>query len=249
VTSSGPAIDVAAWSSPWRFRSPGDKLLLAGGGVIIALVLPVWPASALVTAGAVSLAVGPAGVDPRVLVRAALTAGSFIVFGGVTLALTWQDGGLTVTSPSAARAAATTAHAVAGTSAMLLLATTTPVSDLLHWMRRHGVPDAVVDVAGLIYRMLFVLLETAYAVRAAQVARLGYSSRKAAMRSAAMLTAAVLTRAWTRARALEEGLAGRGLDGPLLVLDDERPSSPRFVAGSVAGLALVALLSVVAGLP
>ena len=44
-----------------------------------------------------------------------------------------------------------------------------------------------------------------------------------------------------RARRLEAGLAGRGFEGDLRVLDDERPSSPRFVAASVVGLtALVA---------
>ncbi|MDQ1288931.1 MAG: cobalt/nickel transport system permease protein [Actinomycetota bacterium] len=243
---SGPAIDVAAWSSRWRTRSPGDKLLLAGGGVVVALVLPPWPAGVLVTAGSVALAVGPAGVDPRVLARAARAACAFIALGAVSLAVTWQPGrGFVVTGDGVAAAAGTTVHAVAGTSAMLLLATTTPVSDLLHWMRSRGVPEVVVDVAGLVYRLLFVLLRTAEAVRAAQAARLGYSSPAATMRSAAGLAAAVLTRAWSRARSLEEGLAGRGFDGPLRVVAADRPSSPRFVAASLSGLALVVALSAV----
>jgi cobalt/nickel transport system permease protein len=236
----GLAIDVAAWSSPWRFRSPGDKLLLSLGLVLCALVLPPWPGCPLVVAVAVGLAVGPAGVGWRVLGRAARGAAAFIVLGAAGIAITWQPGvgatptGLAVTPASASDALRTAAHAVAGTAAMLLLATTTPVSDLLAWCRRRGVPDVVVDVAGLVYRLLFVLLSTAQAVRAAQVARLGYASRAATLRSAAALTAAVLTRAWSRARRLEDGLAGRGLDGPLRALDEPRPSSRRFVVSTVA---------------
>lgn len=249
----GLAIDVAAWSSPWRCRSPGDKVLLAFGLVLCALVLPVWPGSPLVAALAVGLTLGPARVGWRVLARAGRAALTFIVLGGLSIAITWQAGsaggsgpallGLTVTTASAGQAAATTAHAVAGTAAMLLLATTTPITDLLAWARRRGVPEAVVDVAGLVYRLLFVLLATAQAVRAAQTARLGYATRRAALRSAAALTAAVLTRAWSRARRLEEGLAGRGLDGPLRVLEEARPSSPRFIAASVAALATVVAVS------
>jgi cobalt/nickel transport system permease protein len=249
----GLAIDVAAWSSPWRHRPPGDKVLLAFGLVLCALVLPVWPGSPLVAVTAVAAAVGPAQVGWRVLARAGRAALAFIVLGGVSIAITWQAGsaggagpallGLTVTTASAGQAAATMAHAVGGTAAMLLLATTTPITDLLAWARRRGVPEAVVDVAGLIYRLLFVLLATAQAVRAAQTARLGYATRRAALRSAAALTAAILTRAWTRARRLEEGLAGRGLDGPLRVLEDARPSSPRFVAASLVVLATVAVVS------
>lgn len=246
----GLAIDVAAWASPWRYRSPGDKVLLAGGLVVSALALPVWPGCPLVAAVAVGLALGPGRVAPRVLARAARGALAFIVLGGAGIAITWQPGaagilGLTVTRASAAAALATIAHALAGTAAVLLLATTTPMSDLLAWAGRRGVPEAVVDVAGLVYRLLFVLLDTAQSVRSAQTARLGYADRRAAMRSATALTAAVLTRAWARARRLEEGLAGRGLDGPLRVLADERPSSRAFVGatlGALAGVVTVSLL-------
>lgn len=249
----GLAIDVAAWSSPWRYRSPGDKLLLSLGLVLCALVLPPWPGCLLVTALAVGLAAGPAGVGWRVLGRAARGAATFIVLGAVSIALTWQPGpghvptGLTVTAGTATDALRTAAHAVAGTAAMLLLATTTPLSDLLAWCRRRGLPEVVVDIAGLVYRLLFVLLSTAQAVRAAQAARLGYASPAATLRSAAGLTAAVLTRAWSRARRLEDGLGGRGLDGPLRVLDEPRPSSRRFVSWSVVALLAISGTSLVVG--
>lgn len=120
------------------------------------------------------------------------------------------------------------------------------MSDLLAWGRRRGLPDAVADVAGLVYRLLFVLLTTLHAVRDAQTARLGYAGRRAAARSAAALTAAVLVRSWHRARRLEDGLAGRGLDGALLVLDEPRPSSAWFVGGSVLVASGVAAISLVA---
>ncbi len=67
---TGLAVDDAAWASAWRRRSPGDKLLLCGGLVVCALVLPAWPGSVLVGLGAVALALGPARVPARTFGRA-----------------------------------------------------------------------------------------------------------------------------------------------------------------------------------
>lgn len=241
---SGPALDQAAWASRWRRYSPGDKVLLSGGLVISALVLPVWPASPLVALASLGLALGPAGVPASTLARAARGPFLFIVLGTITIAVTWGPGGPTVTAETLDAATVTVAHAVAGTLALLLLAATTPMTDLLIWLRRRGVPEAVVDVAGLTYRLLFVLLESVSAVRAAQTARLGYINRRTTLRSASMLTAATLTRAFDRARRMEAGLAGRGFEGPLRVLADKRPSSKVFVALTMAGLAGLAGLAV-----
>lgn len=247
---NGLAIDVAAWSSPWRHRSPGDKLVLALGLVLSALVLPPWPAALIVTMVACGLALGPGGVAWRTLGRAARAPLVFIGWGSVGIAVAWQSsadglGPLTVTPQTLASAAQTAAHAVAGSAALLLLATTTPLSQLLEWARRRGLPDVVADVAGLVYRLLFVLQATTSDIRSAQTARLGYASRAATMRSATGLTAAVLIRSWSRARRLEEGLAGRGMDGALRVLDETLPSSPRFVlmaVGIVAGIVTLSLI-------
>lgn len=246
-----PALDVAAWSSRWRHRSPGDKVLLGLGLICCALLLPVWPASPLVTLVAAVLVMGPAGVSVRSLVLAARAPLAFTILGAVGIAITWRTapgGGIrpTVTGSSLAAATETAAHAIAGTSAMLLVAATTPMSDLLEWARRRGMPDALIDVAGLIYRLLFVLLRASRQIHAAQTARLGYATRRAALRSAALLTAAILTRAWDRARRLDDGLVGRGFEGPLPVIDDARPSSVRFLAASCLLLAAVAAVSLLA---
>ena len=63
-------------------------------------------------------------------------------------------------------------RSAAGTLSVLLLATTTPMADLLGWARRRGLPGPLVEIASLMYRILFVLLDVALAMRAAQVARL-----------------------------------------------------------------------------
>ncbi len=243
---SGLAIDDAAWRSAWRPRSPADKLLLSVGLVVSALVLPAWPGTLLVGLTAVVLALGPARVPVRTFGRAVRLPLAFISIGALTAVVEVGDG-LGWAPDAAARAGALVGHGLAGSAALLLLATTTPMSDLLPELRRLRVPAAVVEVASLVYRLLFVLLGSLATIREAQTARMGHSTVRRSYRSSGMLAAAVLTRSWDRARRLQDGLAGRGMETGLRVLPEARPSSPLFVAATVAGLAALATASLVVG--
>jgi cobalt/nickel transport system permease protein len=150
-------------------------------------------------------------------------------------------GPVTVTHSGLARASLVGARSLAGTAAVLLLATTTPLPCLVGGLRRLRVPEAVVDIAVVMYRLIFALLDAVAAIREAQAARLGYASARSARQSIGVLAAAVLRRAWDRSRRLEEGLAGRGFGGSLRTLSGARPVSAPFVAASlvlVGGLAL-----------
>ena len=242
---TGLAIDDAAWASAWRLRSPADKLLLSLGLVVAALVLPVWPGSVLVGLAAVVLALGPARVPARTFGRAVRVPLAFVLVGALTTVVEVGDG-VGWAPDAAARAGSLVGHAVAGSAAMLLLATTTPMSDLLPALRRLRVPDAVVEVASVTYRMLFVLLTSLSTIREAQAARMGHASVRSSWRSAGVLAAAVLTRSWDRARRLQDGLAGRGMETGLRVLPEVLPSSRRFVAATVTGLAGLVAVSVLA---
>lgn len=252
---AGLAIDDAAWAGAWRTRAVGDKALLSLGLVLVALVLPPWPASPLVALTSVIVMVGPARVPPSLVLRALRAPMAFIVASGLSVAVSvgaqapgeggagpsayGRWGPLAVTPESLEAAVGLTAHAVAGTLAVLVLASTTPMVDLLAALRRLRVPDACVEVASLTYRLLFVLMDAVRSIREAQAGRLGYHGRRASLRSAGMLTAAVLTRSWDRARRMEEGLAGRGYESALVTLPREQRRSGGFVAVSLVVLALL----------
>ena len=243
---TGRAVDDAAWASAWRRRCPADKLLLCGGLVVCALALPAWPGSVLVGLTAVVLALGPARVPARTFGRAVRWPLAFIVVGALTSVVTVDTDGLGWAPDAAARAGSLAGHALAGSAAVLLLAPTTPLSDLLPALRGLRVPAAVVEVAEVTYRLLFVLLASLQTIREAQTARMGYSSIGRGYRSSGALAAAVLTRSWDRARRMQEGLAGRGMETGLRVLPEVLPSSRAFVAATVTGLAALVTVGLLA---
>lgn len=245
--SGSLAIDAAAWQSPWRRRSVAEKSVLSVGLVVAALVLPVWPASVLVTAVSVVVLLGPARLRPGLLARSLRAPLLFIAIGAASVAVSvsWAGGPVVaITDASRDAAVSVAAHGVAGTLAVFVLAATTPMVDLLAGMRRARVPEACVDVAGLMYRLVFVLLSTVRQIREAQIARLGYRDRRTGLRSASALCATLLVRSWDRARRLEEGLAGRGYTGSLPTLGMPPRVSIRFLVGAVAVLVGVCAASV-----
>lgn len=237
-------IDAAAHSSRWRRRHPVDKAVLGLGLTVLAVCLPPWPGAVLVLAAALTVLLGPAGVPPRKLWRAYRVPLGFCVTGALTLIvqLGGPEGFVTLADGGPARAGGLLLRTSAASLGVLLFAFTTPMSDLLPRLVKAGVPAPVVDVALVMYRMSFLLLDSMSRIRQAQAARLGHTTRAATWRSLGGLGATAFVRAFDRAGRLQAGLAGRGYDGTLRVLvPDARVSRPFVAASAVLLMGLAAL--------
>lgn len=240
-------IDAAAHSSRWRRRHPVDKAVLGLGLTVLAVSLPPWPGAALVLVAALAVLLGPAGVPPRKLWRAYRVPLGFCVTGALTLIvqLGGPEGFVTLADGGSARAGGLLLRTSAASLGVLLFAFTTPMSDLLPRLVKAGVPAPVVDVALVMYRMSFLLLDSMSRIRQAQAARLGHTTRAATWRSLGGLGATAFVRAFDRATRLQAGLAGRGYDGTLRVLVPDARISRRFVAASAVLLTGLAALTLV----
>ncbi|MFC3997362.1 cobalt ECF transporter T component CbiQ [Nocardiopsis sediminis] len=236
------AIDAAAYRSPWRRVHPAAKGAFFGGLLLCALTLPAWPGAPLTAAVALAAALGPAQVPPRAFARAAWAPLAFILTGAATLlvGVGGGDGLLAWTPDGTAWAAEISARAAAALVCQLGFAFTTPLAELLPRLTAIGLPTALVEVVALVYRMLFVALDTARRIGAGQAARLGYSGRRARLRSLGSLGAALFIRSYDRARRMQHGLECRGYTGELRVLLDPLPLRPAAVAACAAPPLLVA---------
>jgi cobalt/nickel transport system permease protein len=102
-------------------------------------------------------------------------------------------------------------------SMVILLGVTTPAHDVfraLLWMRA---PRAWVEIAMLMYRYIFVLLETAMDMATAQKLRLGYRGTARSLQSAGTLVGAVILRSIDQSVKTSEAMFLRGYDGELPV--------------------------------
>ncbi|EXI69170.1 MAG: Energy-coupling factor transporter transmembrane protein CbiQ [Candidatus Accumulibacter adjunctus] len=234
-------IEQAAYGNRWRRVSPAAKGSLALAGLLAAFVAAT-PATAACVALLLALTtVLGARVAAGVYLRVAAPAVGFLAIGSLSLLVavgpdaagqfTW---GL---APDAARRVATLAgRSLASLAALLLLVLTTPLPDLIGLLRRLRVPEVLLDLMVLCYRMLFVLATAVRDTLTAQSARLGYASLRHGWRSLGLLLANLAVQIWQRAQALHVAAVARNGGGPL-----------RFLSPGFANAGRDTLLAVVAG--
>lgn len=105
-------------------------------------------------------------------------------------------------------------------SCLYFLSLSTPMVDLLSVLRKLRLPKLVVEMMGLIYRFIFVLLETSATMFIAQNSRLGYVNLASGYRSMGSLASALFIRAYKRSNDLYTSLEARGYNGELKVLEE-----------------------------
>lgn len=237
-------VDRVAHLNRWRSRSLVEKAVLSLGLLLLALVLPPFPAAPVVAAVVTAAALAGARVPVSVWLACAAGPVGFLLAGALPLAVQIDDGGLALAPGGLAAAAAVSARALAGMCCLLFLALTTPATDLVAGLRRLGLPAEVAEVALLTYRFLFLLGTTAAAMHAAQGARLGHEGARRRLRSLGLLGANLLPRALDRAQRLEHGLAARGWEGDLRVLSPHRPVSLPALSLILAVQAAILILGV-----
>jgi cobalt/nickel transport system permease protein len=241
-------IDTLAHTNRWSTRHLGERLWWSGGLLIAAVTLSVWPTAPLVLV-AVAVSCRLAGLSPGPMLRILRAPAGFLAAGVVVSTVSIQPGWPPVVGLGDPRAGLVLAsRAIAAGAAAVLLACTVPLPALLAWARRWRVPASVCELAMLMYRMVAVGLERARWQRLAQESRGGYLGVRRSVRSLGLLAAAAFVGSVGQAERLATGLAARGFDGTVHLLDDECPPSPAFVAASSAALgALVATALLIGG--
>jgi cobalt/nickel transport system permease protein len=247
-------LEGCAHQNALRDVSPQLKLGLGIGLMLLALAASEPGALALVLLAAVGLTVGAARIPVGLYLRVLAIPAGFVLISSALLAVLTQGGltlasidlgfvQITVTQGGIALALTQVLRTFAGMAALLFVAMTTPMVSLFATAARLGVPVLVVDLAMLIYRFIFVLLDEAATILDAQTSRLAYGRPKGAIRAFSMLAGAVFLRAWQSADELVLAMDARCYDGRLELETDRPPLRARHALGAAA--VFVSLLAAV----
>jgi cobalt/nickel transport system permease protein len=187
-------IDTYAYASRLHRTDPAPRVLLAPTVLVLCLASERPAVGLLAAAGMVALTSGAGGIPAHVVGRTLLAEGTFLARAVVGVALSvspsaspslpWgqQLGPLwSGTGPAAlTQAVRLFARALGGAAAMGFLALTTPLIALalIDLLRRWRVPPLLLDLMTLIYRFIFVLLDSLVMMRTAQANRLGYATQR-----------------------------------------------------------------------
>jgi cobalt/nickel transport system permease protein len=218
-------IDRIAYSNALTGRSATEKTALALGMLLLAMVLPPWPAGLVVLAVMLVATLGVARVPAGTYFKLAWAPLTFLLVGVIPLLISIDFGGRWLVSFQWAEggvglAIRVTLRSLAALSCLFFLSMTTPIPQVLRVMRRLHVPPALTEVSLIIYRNIWIFVATVRSIRAAQQARLGYRSLRTSYRSLGMLMATFFGQTLQRARAMEHGLQARNWQGEIKVLDE-----------------------------
>jgi cobalt/nickel transport system permease protein len=244
-------VDRSAHTNRWRRIPCLEKLALAIGMMVAALTTTSWLAEGAILVVMVGLTLFGAHVAWRDLARAAAAPVGFVLVGTLAQAVSIRFGGtgpmFELTKEALLGACFIALRSLACIAALLSLALTTPLPDLLRLLRRVGLGRDVGDMALVMFRFIWLLLDCADRGRQSQLNRLGYAGYRRGFSSLGALMAALLPRALSRAQRLETGLLARGYDGDLRFISLEQPVSARRLGGIV--LLLAAMIAVGATFP
>lgn len=131
-------------------------------------------------------------------------------------------------------------RAIGSLCCLYFIMLTIPFAELLQVMRRIGFPVLLTELLLLMYRFIFVLLNTASELWTAQQARFGYSTFHRGMKSLGLLVGQLFQRTIENYRQVYLSVESRGFNGEFRVWYPSRyQSSKRYLIEGLIGCILL----------
>lgn len=242
--------ELSAYTNRWRRVSPVAKGCFSLCGMAAAFAAG-SPRTALLIAFILSTAtIAGAGIPMARYLRVAAPPLLFLLASGLSLVISLDFSGpahglsLHTATAEWPRIAQACGRSLACLAALLFLALTTPLPDIISLLRRCKAPETLLDLMTLCYRTLFVLSEAVHETLTAQSARLGYATLRLSLRSLGGLVANLTVQVWQRSMTLHLAALARNSDGALRFLENSYANSTRniSIAATTGGLLITLAL-------
>lgn len=189
---------------------------LLAGGLRVPLLLMLLAAVLVKAAGVPLRAFAKRMAVPALIAAVALLTQLFWVKEGELLLrvplLAWE---WSITSGGLGRGLELALRILGGMGVLLFFALSTPLPELLRAARFFRCPPVLVELAMIMYRYIFLLLEEGVRIRNAQKSRLGFAGLRAGLNSSTILGGMLILRTFDRAERNFAAMLCRGYRGAL----------------------------------
>ena len=136
------------------------------------------------------------------------------------------------------------AKAMGAVSALFMMTLSTPSGEIISVMRKAHMPKLFVELMNMIYRYIFVIMETNRKMHDSAESRLGYVDYRTSVKSFSGTASNLLVVSLKKANAYYDALVSRGYDGELRFLEKEKKlDKEQAVLGIVYILCIAALFA------
>ena len=221
-------IDKLCYTSKLRYVNAGEKFAFAVITLLLCVISRSTAVACIVLAVTGILTVWKGGIPLFHYIRYMMIPLAFLIFH---LSRTPMDlfaipvGNWYITSSIATLqyALQLILTALASVSCLYFLSLSTPIPSILEVLRKIHCPRILIELMMLIYRFIFVLMNTASAIITSQNSRLGNRTYKTSLKSFSSMASVLLLRSFKRANALYNAMESRCYDGTLHVLSESAP--------------------------
>ncbi len=226
------SIDQYAYSNRMRAVHPGERFAFAILTLVICLAFPSMVANLAILLLMAGVVILWAGIPWRFYLKLMSLPFSFLVVGVVTIAVSLSRNpeptlqGITVwgvtigvTDQDLRVAAELFFKSLGAVSCLYFLSLTTPVLEIIAVLKKLRIPVLFIELMSLVYRFIFVLMETADRIYTAQSSRCGYATIKNSYLSMGQLASNLFIKSYHRSRMLFTALESRCYTGELKVLE------------------------------
>lgn len=131
-------------------------------------------------------------------------------------------------------------------SCVTFIVMTTPMSELFQLMKKLKIHPLLIELMLIMYRFLFILMETSTMIYTAQTARGGQTGFRSRLRDSSILVSRLIIKTIQRYDELNQGLTARGFAGELrLAPYSSKPAHRRYKLESSIGIGLLLLLNLI----
>lgn len=127
-------------------------------------------------------------------------------------------------------------------SAMFMLTLSTPSSEIISALKHFHVPKLIIELMNMIYRYIFIMLDTQRKMKNSAESRLGYCDFKTSCLSFGGIASNLFIVSLKKANAYYDAMESRCYDGDLLFLEEEKPLTQKQALWALMYLAVLVVV-------
>ena len=245
-------IDALAYSSKMRTWNAGYKVLLATISLVLCIAFNnIYVSIAVILMmGYLTVVIGELEFDHYLSMMTIPIV--FMVVGAITIAIGYSlkpigEYNLHVfnlfyiywSKKSLLQTAVLILKAFGAVSALYMMTLTTPLTELVSVLRKVHLPKLIVELMNMIYRYIFIMLDTYSRLKNSAESRLGYCDFKTSCYSFGQIASNLFIVSLKKANAYYNALEARCYDGELNFLEEEKPVRTWQIVFAVAFIAFI----------
>lgn len=235
------------WNTPFKVSFALLSIL-----AVITADSPVVSVMTIAFMGVLSIEAGR--IKPGDYFRLMLVPSAFIITGGIAVLIQVGAGvksllripffstDLYITEESLRQSLGLFGKAFGAVSALYMLALSTPMGEIISTLGKVKVPSIILELMHLIYRYIFILLETNAGQKEAAQSRLGYCDMKTSFRTFGSELANLLILSMKKSGEYYDALESRGYEGNCLFWEEKRKLTKKQVIWAAAYAGAVVIL-------